>query len=131
MKSIPWLSLLKSSALAVIGWALVSALLYFGNQHVPGLQGFFALLLAPPMNLLTNIAVGCLIGAFSLFLLEKSERSLNTKKLWFLVLALAVGMLVYKWFPFPIYRLLGISYSQATLIGIIFGIFGFGNRHWL
>jgi hypothetical protein len=130
LKSIPWLSLLKSSALAVIGWALVSTLLYFGNQYVPGLQGFFALLLAPPMNLITNTLVGCLIGAFSLFLLEKSERFLNTTHLWFLVLALAIGMLVYTWSPFRIYRLLGISYSQGTLIGIILGIFGFGNKHW-
>ena len=130
MKSIPWLSLLKSAFLAVFGWALVSALLWMGNQNIPALQSFFALLLAPPMNLMTNIGVGALIGIFSLVLLEKSERFLSVSQLWLLVLFLAVGMLVYRWFPFPIYRLLGISYSQATLFGIIMGIFGFGHKHW-
>lgn len=82
------------------------------------------------MNLITNIGVGVFIGAFSLLLLEKSERRLTMAQLWFLVLFLAIGMLAYKWFPFPIYRLLAISYSQATLFGIILGIFGFSQKHW-
>ncbi len=130
LKSIPWLSILKSSFLAVLGWALISCLLWIGSQNIPALQAFFTLLLAQPMNLMTNIGVGFLIGAFALFLFEKSERLLTVTQLWFLVLFLAIGMLVYKLFPFPIYRLLAISYSQATLIGIILGIFLCGKKHW-
>ena len=83
-----------------------------------------------PVNLLTTIGVGFLIGAFALFLFERFERYLTVTQLCFLVLTSAIGMFFYEWFPIRIYRVLGISFSQVMLIGIILGIFVSGKRHW-
>ena len=130
LKSIPWFSIIKSSFIAVLGWACLSYLLLFISQTVPPIQGFLSLFLMQPVNLLTSLGVGFLIGAFALFLFERFEKYLTVTQLWFLVLASAIGMFFYEWFPIRIYRLLGISFSQAMLIGIILGIFISGKKHW-
>lgn len=130
LKSIPWFSIIKSSFIAVVGWACLSFVLQSVSQLVAPIQGLLSLFQSQPLNLLTSIGVGFLIGAFALFLFERFEKYLTVTQLWFLVLASALGMFFYEWFPIRIYRLLGISFSQAMLIGIILGIFVSGKRHW-
>lgn len=122
--------MLRSAFLAVFAWALVSCFLWFSAQSIPAISSMLSLLWATPMNVISNVGVGFLIGAFALFLLEKNERLLNFTQLWILVIFAVVGLFFYHWFPFRIYRILGFTFSQYSVIGLVLGIFLCGRKHW-
>lgn len=130
LKSFPWFSIIKSSFIAVLAWAILSYLLWLASQSVPAINEFFSLILTQPFNLLTSLGVGFLIGTFALFVFDRFEKRHTIAQLWFLVLSLTIGLLFYELFPIRVYRLLAIKFSQMLLIGLILGIFVSGRRWW-
>ena len=130
IKSIPFISIFRAAALSICAWAFASAFLQWGFQNIPAVDKILGLFLSNPMNLLTSIGVGFIVGAFALLLSEKFEQLLTTTQLWILVCFSSVGMCLYDFFPIRSYRLLGLNFSPFMLTGIVLGIFLCGRKHW-
>ncbi|MCM1984542.1 hypothetical protein [Lyngbya confervoides] len=130
LKTLPWIAIVRSAALTVITWAIVSAALWFAAQSFPAIETVFSLFLRQPMNLISNLGIGILLGVLAFTLLDNSEGRLTVPMMWFLVLAVTVGMVFYEYVPIRLYRLLAVNFNQPTLVGLVLGVFWKGRRYW-
>ena len=104
--------------------------MHWAYQAIPPLNAVLSIFLRYPVNLITKIGVGFVVGAFALLLYAKPSRDLSTVQLWCLVLFSAIGMFVYDFSLIRPYRLLGLNFGPFMLAGIVAGIFLCGRKSW-
>jgi hypothetical protein len=128
----PWGSILRTTALTTLVGAFVNSLLYVIHQHIAVGETALNFLRQPPLGMLTYIGIGYLLGALGLVLFDRNEKGIGIyiSTLWFLILALIVGLLTYDLLPIRIYRLWFPLFNQVTLIGLVLGVFWTGKKFW-
>jgi hypothetical protein len=129
LKFLPWRSLLQVSLLVAVIVIVLDFLLTLGYIQSDVFQRLLMLVYAPPLGIVISLAIAVGLGALGVYLLERFYRlvSINTGSLWALVLCLAAVLFIKTLLPVPavIFNL-----NQASLIGIIIGVFWKGRPYW-
>lgn len=129
LKFLPWRSLLQVSLLVAVIVIILDFLLTLGYIQSDIFQRLLMLVYAPPLGIVISLAIAVGIGALGVYLLERFYRlvSINTGSLWALVLCLAVVLFLKTLLPLPA---VVFNLNQASLIGIIIGVFWKGRPYW-
>jgi len=127
LRLLPWVPLLLVATMTMV--------ILFGIEmtldilvQVAGFGQVLALLFTPPLGLLMVIAIGAGTGALSVWLLEtiRPDVVINSGVLWALVGCLLLVSLIRQWLPLPSL----VSLDEATLMGMLLGVFLTGRRYW-
>ncbi|PIG94759.1 peptide chain release factor 1 [Gloeocapsopsis sp. IPPAS B-1203] len=129
LKFLPWRSLLQVSLLVAVIVIVLDFLLTLGYIQSDVFQRLLMLVYAPPLGIIISLAIAVGLGALGVYLLERFYRlvSINTGSLWALVLCLAVILFLKSLLPLPAVL---FNLNQASLIGIIIGVFWKGRPYW-
>jgi len=129
LKLLPWRSLLQVAVLTNLLVIALELFLTLGYAQSAVLRKALFILYAPPLGIISTVALALGVGAIAVYILERwyQEVIINTSILWALVPCLAVLLLVKS-------LLLGSSFlgsfDETQLMAIIVGIFWKGRRYW-
>jgi hypothetical protein len=128
LKFLPWIALLQVALLTMlvvlaIEW-LVSAIALVS----PPILKVLTLLFAPPLGMITSLALAVGVGALAVTILERRFRHIriNASVLWALVPCLALWVLLRSLIPLPSF--LG-EFDLPPLMAMIVGIFWKGRPY--
>jgi hypothetical protein len=126
LKILPWQEMLQIAALVNLTVLGIELFLAWGIK-IPAISNALRLLLSS-LGILVPVGIAVGMGALAVYLLEywQQQFMLNQTNLWLLVFCLFLGVFLKS-------LLLGsflISLSQATLIGIVVGVFWKGRPYW-
>lgn len=128
-KSLPW-QVLINAALITLG--LTTGLDYGLTLILPlASQAQILSMFGPPLGLLFSTAVDMVIGIVGVMVLEKlmSPRpSIYLSTLWALILCLLLALVLRSFIPIP--GILLSQLHQISIVGILMGVFGKGQRYW-
>jgi hypothetical protein len=129
LKRLPWIPLLLTAVLTSIWVFVVEFFLGIGVERSPLVQKSLALLLSPPLGIITVLAIAALVGALAVFLLEIVYPNLliNAGVLWALVPCLILAIVLKNQLPVPLNL---VALENGQLIGIILGVFVKGRPYW-
>ncbi len=128
LKYLPWRSLAQAAGGTLLFVVAIEWLLGVGQVSSPWLTQLLENILKPPFGIVTLCVVAFAIGALSVAILEKLNRSaINTTSLWGLVLCLLLAFLVRRLLPIPAI-LFKIDSVPLTLV--IVGVFWRGQPYW-
>ena len=128
LKLLPWRSLLKYAAITIAIATAFDLLLVLVLRYLVALQKMFFIILAPPLGIVIEIAIGLGIGALAVYLTERQrEFMLNASTLWGLVACLILCLWLKSLLPIPSFIL---NLSELSFIGIILGVFWKSRPYW-
>lgn len=129
LKYLPWRSLLQVSGLTILIVIFLELLLSLGYKQFYLIRSTLLMLSAPPLSMITSVAVATGVGAFTVYLLERFYRQvfINTAILWALVPCLA--LVIFLKLQLPVQPLL-VQLNYLQLVGIIVGVFWKGRPYW-
>lgn len=127
LRYLPWVPLLLIAAMTLVIVFGVEMLLDI-LVKVSDFEQVLQLLFTPPLGLLMIVAIGVGVGAIAVWLLEtiRPEIIINSGVLWALVGCLILVTFVRQLLPLPSL----VTLDQATLMGMIVGVFLTGRRYW-
>jgi hypothetical protein len=128
----PWGSIFRAAALSTLVGAFANSLLFAFHRNTAVGETALNFLRQHPLGIVTDIGIGYLLGALGVVLLDRNEKGIGIyiSTLWFLVLALIVGLLTYDLFPIRPYRLWFTLFNRLTLVGLVLGVFWTGKKFW-
>lgn len=128
-KLLPWQTLIRTS---VITLGLVMGVDYGLTRFLPSAsQTAIEVMFASPLGGLYSAVVDGGIGILGVVVLEKLMKSrpvINVSTLWALILCLLLALVLRSWISLP-----GVFLSQLhqiSLVGVLLGVFGKGQRYW-
>ncbi|MFM9265674.1 peptide chain release factor 1 [Tychonema sp. BBK16] len=126
LKILPWQEMLQIAALVnltVLGIELFLA----WSTKIPAISNALRLLYSS-LGILVPVGIAVGMGALAVYFLEYWQQQflLNQTNLWLLVFCLFLGLFLKSLLLPPLF----ISLSQATLIGIVVGVFWKGRPYW-
>jgi hypothetical protein len=129
LAKLPWVTLLLTAALTNVWVFVLEFFLWYGAERSPLVQDSMALLLSPPLGLITVLAIAVGVGALAVYLLEIVYPNLiiNAGVLWALVPCLLLAILIKNFLPLPVHL---VALDEGQLIAIILGVFVKGKPYW-
>ncbi len=127
LKILPWREMLQIAAIVNLTVLGIELFLAWGTK-IPAISNALRLLYRSSLGILVPVAIAVGMGSLAVYLLEywQQQFMLNQTNLWLLVFCLFLGVFFKSLLLPPFF----ISLSEATLIGIVVGVFWKGRPYW-
>lgn len=129
LKLLPWQALVNASVITLL---IATGLDYGLTLLLPSaVQASILSMFGSPLRLIYSSAIDAVMGVLGVVVLEKlmgSRPSIYASTLWAFILCLLVALVLRSMIPIP-----GIFLSQLhqiSIVGVLIGVFGRGQRYW-